>query len=101
MAIVQRPAELLIGDERDILANLLDWHRATLLWKCEGPDEVRLRRRSVAPSGLSLFDLLRHLTGAERYWSQVCLDVAATSTRFTRRRLTARSMTVTRRRLRV
>jgi len=32
MAIVQRPAELLIGDERDILANLLDGHRATLLW---------------------------------------------------------------------
>jgi len=74
MANVQRPAELLIGDERDILANLLDWHRATLLWKCEGLDEARLRRRSVAPSELSLFDLLRHLTGAERYWFQVCLD---------------------------
>jgi hypothetical protein len=71
---VQRPAELLIGGEREILANLLDRHRATLLWKCEGLDEARLRRRSVTPSQLSLFDLLRHLTGAERYWFQVCLD---------------------------
>jgi len=71
---VQRPAELLIGDEREILANLLDRHRATLLWKCEGLDDARLRRRSVPPSQLSLFDLLRHLTGAERYWFQVCLD---------------------------
>jgi uncharacterized damage-inducible protein DinB len=71
---VQRPAELLVGDEREILANLLDWHRATLLWKCEGLDDAQLRRRSVAPSELSLFDLLRHLTGAERYWFQVCLD---------------------------
>jgi Protein of unknown function (DUF664) len=39
MTDVQRPAELLIGDEREILANLLDWHRATLLWKCGGLDE--------------------------------------------------------------
>jgi uncharacterized damage-inducible protein DinB len=71
---VERPAELYIGDERQILANMLDWHRATLLWKCEGLDEDQLRRRSVVPSELFLFDLLRHLTGAEQYWFQVCLD---------------------------
>jgi hypothetical protein len=71
---VQRPEELYVGNEREILANMLDWHRATLLWKCEGLDEEQLRRRSVAPSELFLFDLLRHLTGAERYWFQTCLD---------------------------
>jgi hypothetical protein len=74
IANVERPAALLVGSEREILANLLDTHRATLLWKCEGLAEARLRTRSVAPSELSLFDLLRHLTGAERYWFQVCLD---------------------------
>ena len=71
---VQRPAELHVGNERDILASMLDWQRATLLWKCEGLDEDTLRRRSVMPSELFLFDLLRHLTGAERYWFQTCLD---------------------------
>jgi hypothetical protein len=71
---VERPAELYIGDEREIMANMLDWHRATLLWKCEGLDEDQLRRRAVVPSELFLFDLLRHLTGAEQYWFQVCLD---------------------------
>lgn len=71
---VQRPAELYVGDEREILANMLDWHRATLLWKCEGLDEDQLRRRSVMPSELFLLELLRHLTGAERYWFQTCLD---------------------------
>jgi hypothetical protein len=39
----------------------------------EGLDEDQLWRRSVTPSELSLFDLLRHLTGAERYWFQACL----------------------------
>ena len=71
---VQRPGDLYIGDEREILANMLDRQRATLLWKCEGLGEDQLRRRSVKPSELSLFDLLRHLTGAERYWFQRCLD---------------------------
>ncbi len=71
---VQRPANLYIGDEREILANMLERQRATLLWKCEGLDEDQLRRRSVTPSELSLFELLRHLTGAECYWFQVCLD---------------------------
>jgi hypothetical protein len=74
IAEVQRPEELYVGGEREILANMLDWHRATLLRKCEGLDEDQLRRRSVTPSELYLFDLLRHLTGAERYWFQVCLD---------------------------
>jgi hypothetical protein len=71
---VLRPGELYVGDEREILANMLDWHRATLLRKCEGLDEAQLRCRAVTPSELYLFDLLRHLTGAERYWFQVCLD---------------------------
>jgi Protein of unknown function (DUF664) len=70
---VQRPDYVYIGSEVEVLQRMLDYYRATLLWKCEGLDEEQLRQRSVTPSELSLFELLRHLTDAERYWFQVCL----------------------------
>jgi uncharacterized damage-inducible protein DinB len=70
---VQRPDYVYIGSETDVLRRMLDVYRATLLWKCEGLEEDQLRRRSVPPSELSLFELLQHLTGAERYWFQVCV----------------------------
>jgi uncharacterized damage-inducible protein DinB len=46
----------------------LDFHRATLLWKCEGLDDEQLRRRAVPPSALSLLGLVRHLAAVERNW---------------------------------
>jgi uncharacterized damage-inducible protein DinB len=46
----------------------LDYHRATLLWKCEGLDEAQLKRRSAEPSSLSLLGLVRHMTEVERGW---------------------------------
>jgi hypothetical protein len=70
---VQRPDYVYIGSEPEVLQRMLDHYRATLLWKCEGLDEAELRQRSVMPSELSLFELLRHLTDAERYWFQVCV----------------------------
>jgi hypothetical protein len=70
---VQRPDYVYIGGEAEVLQRMLDHYRATLLWKCEGLDEEQLRRRSVTPSELSLFELLRHLTDAEVYWFQVCV----------------------------
>jgi len=70
---VQRPDYVYIGGETDVLRRMLDHYRATLLWKCEDLDEEQLRQRSVTPSELSLFELLRHLTDAERYWFQVCV----------------------------
>ena len=70
---VERPDYVYIGSEIEVLQRMLDCYRATLLWKCEGLDEEQLRRRSVTPSELSLFELLRHLTDAERYWFQVCI----------------------------
>jgi hypothetical protein len=33
---VTRVDEPIAGDERATLEGLLDWHRATLLWKCSG-----------------------------------------------------------------
>jgi hypothetical protein len=70
---VERPDYVYIGSETEVLQRMLDHYRATLLWKCEGLDEEELRQQSVKPSELSLFELLRHLTDAERYWFQVCV----------------------------
>ncbi|MDX6367174.1 MAG: hypothetical protein QOK30_2250 [Nocardioidaceae bacterium] len=46
----------------------LDFHRATLLIKCDGLTGDQLTARSVPPSGLSLLGLVRHLTEVERNW---------------------------------
>ena len=51
-----------------MLQAFLDWHRATLLYKCAGLTGEELARRSVPPSGLSLLGLVRHMTKVERAW---------------------------------
>ncbi|KJY19058.1 MULTISPECIES: DinB family protein [Streptomyces] len=56
------------ADEREMLDGWLDYHRATLLWKCEGLQDEELRRTPLAPSELSLLGLVRHMAEVERYW---------------------------------
>jgi uncharacterized damage-inducible protein DinB len=51
-----------------MLQAVLDWHRATLLYKCAGLTGEQLARRTVPPSGLSLLGLVRHMTKVERIW---------------------------------
>jgi hypothetical protein len=51
-----------------VLDGFLDFHRETLLAKCEGLSPEQLGLRSVAPSILSLHGLVRHLAGVERWW---------------------------------
>jgi hypothetical protein len=63
-----RPEPPDIGDERSTLEGFLEFHRATLLWKCEGLTDEQLKRRSVPPSTLTLLGLVRHLTDVERSW---------------------------------
>lgn len=46
----------------------LDWHRATFELKCAGLSADQLAEKSVAPSGLSLHGIVRHLAGVERWW---------------------------------
>jgi uncharacterized damage-inducible protein DinB len=65
---VTRVDELLIADERPMLEGWLEWHRATLLWKCAGLTGEQLARQSVPPSDLSLLGLVRHMTDVERSW---------------------------------
>jgi len=57
-----------IADERTMLDAWLEFHRTTLLAKCDGLDDTELRTRSVPPSSLSLLGLVRHMTEVERSW---------------------------------
>ncbi|EHK81902.1 DinB family protein [Saccharomonospora azurea] len=71
---INRPAVPLRGDERETLRAFLDYHRATLAWKCEGLSDEELRRRSMPPSTLSLLGLVRHLAEVERAWFRRVID---------------------------
>lgn len=63
-----RPDPPMTADERTSLRAWLDYHRATLAWKCDGLDDEQLRRASVPPSTLSLLGLVRHMAEVERHW---------------------------------
>ena len=65
---VERPEGPLTGPERPMLQAFLDWHRATLLYKCAGLTGEQLAERAVPPSALSLLGLVRHMTKVERAW---------------------------------
>jgi uncharacterized damage-inducible protein DinB len=56
--------------DREMLEEWLEFHRTTLLLKCEGVDEVGLKKRPVATSNLSLHGLVRHMAEVERNWFQ-------------------------------
>jgi uncharacterized damage-inducible protein DinB len=71
---IERVDPDLQGGEREMLTQYLDYHRATLRMKCAGLSEEQLKRRAVAPSGLSLLGLVRHLTEVERNWFPRMLD---------------------------
>ncbi|WP_436772438.1 DinB family protein [Yinghuangia sp. YIM S09857] len=57
-----------LGGEREMLRAYLDYHRATLAWKCDGLDTGQMRERSMPPSTLSLMALVRHMAEVERTW---------------------------------
>jgi hypothetical protein len=57
-----------VAGERDSLDSWLDFHRATLLMKCQGLTGEQLARRAVPPSSLSLLGLVRHMAEVERAW---------------------------------
>jgi uncharacterized damage-inducible protein DinB len=54
--------------EREMLDGWLEYHRITLLLKCEGLDDASRKRRPVATSLLSLHGLVRHMAEVERGW---------------------------------
>jgi uncharacterized damage-inducible protein DinB len=54
--------------ERDMLESWLDFHRMTLLLKCEELSDARRKARPVPTSKLSLHGLVRHMAEVERNW---------------------------------
>jgi uncharacterized damage-inducible protein DinB len=56
--------------ERAMLEQWLEFHRITLLIKCEGLDDEQRKRRPIATSRLSLHGLIRHMAEVERNWFQ-------------------------------
>ena len=63
----------LVADERRMLDAWLDYHRGTLLWKCDGLSPTELVRRSVEPATLTLLGLVRHMAQVEQGWFRGCL----------------------------
>ena len=55
-------------NERDMLRAWLEYHRETLVMKCDGLSPEQLAERSVPPSSMSLLGLVRHMTEVERNW---------------------------------
>jgi uncharacterized damage-inducible protein DinB len=64
----------LTGPERAMLEGWLEYHRATLLAKCDGLDDEQRKRRPVPTSLMSLHGLVRHMADIERTWFQHALD---------------------------
>lgn len=54
--------------EREMLEAWLEYHRTTLLFKCEGLSDEARKSMPVASSVLSLHGLVRHMAEVERNW---------------------------------
>ena len=54
--------------EREMLEAWLEYHRTTLLLKCEGLDDAGRKVRPIPTSKLSLHGLIRHCAEVERNW---------------------------------
>jgi uncharacterized damage-inducible protein DinB len=62
-----RPEPPLAGDEAATLLGFLDYHRATLTWKCADLDAAGLRA-TVGASSVTLGGMLKHLAYVEDHW---------------------------------
>ena len=58
----------LVLAEREMLESWLEFHRTTLLLKCEDLDDASRKARPVATSKLSLHGLVRHMAEVEQNW---------------------------------
>src|ERR1700685_3686246 len=57
-----------LSDEKTALEEWVDFHRATLLMKCEGLTAEQLKKGSVEPLTLLLLGLVRPMSEVERSW---------------------------------
>ena len=56
------------ADEKASYDAWLDWHRITLVLKCEGLDDAGRKARPIPTSKMSLHGLVRHMAEVERGW---------------------------------
>ena len=68
----RREPDYVLG-ERQMLEGWLEFHRMTLVLKCEGLDDAGRKKRPVPTSLLSLHGLVRHMAEVERGWFRRCL----------------------------
>lgn len=64
----RRSEPAFVLSERAMLEGWLEFHRATLLLKCEGLNDAQRKERPVPTSKLSLHGLVRHMAEVERGW---------------------------------
>jgi uncharacterized damage-inducible protein DinB len=57
-----------VQSERAMLESWLEFHRTTLVLKCEGLDDRGRKARPIPTSNLSLHGLVRHMAEVERNW---------------------------------
>jgi uncharacterized damage-inducible protein DinB len=62
-----RPEPPEAANELDTLLGFLEFHRATLEWKCAGLDAAAMAAKPV-PSSMTLGGMLKHLAFVEDYW---------------------------------
>jgi uncharacterized damage-inducible protein DinB len=74
---IKRRSEPFVAGEREMLQGWLDWHRDTLLWKCQGLTGDQLVKTTVEPATLSLLGLVRHMADVERSWSHRAAGIAS------------------------
>lgn len=70
----KRPDVPLTGGEREILEGLLDYHRATVVWKSSGLTVDQARQKHLPSELTTIAGLVAHLTLNEFYWFSVVLD---------------------------
>ena len=66
-----RPVPDTTGDERTMLAGLLDFLRATIVAKAEGVSDDDARTAPVPTSTMTVMGLVKHLTAVERWWFSI------------------------------
>ncbi|HLL68471.1 MAG TPA: DinB family protein [Micromonosporaceae bacterium] len=69
--VMDRPRPAQDADERDTLAGVLDFLRATVVNKVAGLTDQNALSQAVPPSALSAAGVVRHLTGVERFWFSI------------------------------
>ena len=72
---VERMPPVRAGSEREVLASMLDFYRATVVNKVAGLRDEQAFATAVPPSTLTPATVVKHLTGTERFWFSI--DFAA------------------------